>query len=389
MVECSYCDGMNYMVNSGPLRFVLPDDAPASVGREEMFYIPYLRFKGHIYSCLDHDLEHKIVDTTQLGCRDIQLPASLGLRPQAMKVQLIGAEHRGRFVRLTEKVVDIFNKAAKLTTAFSEESKKLYHRSFIGETISFIYLPTYLKGSTLIDAVLNRPINKRVKTTIFDSAITSNAKWLPQFIPTICPHCAASMHGDKDSLIMNCSNCQTFWFEQNGKFGKITFSVIDGDRKKIHLPFWKIKVRAEGLQLDSYADFIRLTNQPVVVQSDDEESDFVFLVPAFKIRPKYFLSISKNMTISQHKLPDAEHLVPKRHFPVTLPPQEGVQALKAILAASVLNTKSFIPQLPKIKLSSEYTELLYLPFHTLGQDLVQDHTSMAISRKILYFGRTM
>lgn len=389
VVECSYCDGMNYMVNSGPLRFILPDNIPASVGKEDIFYIPYLRFKGQVYSCLDQELEHKIVDTTQLGCHDLRLPASLGLRPQAMKVRLISAEHRGRFVKLTEKVVDIFNKAAQMTTAFSEESKKLYHRSFIGETISFIYLPTYLKGTTLMDGVLNRPISRRVSLAMLESAVPSNVKWLPSFISTTCPHCAAAMQGERDSLVMQCRNCQTFWSEQNGTFEKIDYSVINGGRQKIHLPFWKITVHAEGLQLRSYADFLRLTNQPVVAQPADAEADFVFIVPAFKIRPKYFLNMSKGMTTSQRKLPAGEHEVPRRIFPVTLPPQEGVQALKAILTASVLNTRNFIPQLPQIRLRSERIELLYLPFHPLGQDLVQDHTSMAIARKILYFGRTM
>ncbi len=389
VVECSFCDGMNYLVNSGPLRFVLPDFLPASVGKEEIFYIPYLRFKGQVYSCLDYDLEHKIIDTTQLGCRDLRLPASLGLRPQAMKVHLISAEHRGRFVRLTEKVVDVFNKAAQLTTSFSEESKKLYHRSFIGETISFIYLPTYLKGATLIDGVLNRPIGKRVNTAMLETAVPSSAKWLPRFISTICPHCGAAMQGERDSLVMHCHNCQTFWSEQNGQFEKIDYFVINGGKHKIHLPFWKIKVHAEGLQLHSFADFLRLTNLPIVVQPADEDADFVFLVPALKIRPKYFLNMSKNITASQRKLPVGEQEVPRRIFPVTLPQQEGVQALKAILSASVLNSRSFIPQLPHIRLQAERIELLYLPFHSLGQDLVQDHTSMALARKILYFGRTM
>ncbi len=389
LVACSYCDGMNYMVNSGPLRFVLPDNIPASVERSDIFYIPYLRFKGHIYSCLGHDLEHKIVDTTQLGCTDLRLPASLGLRPQAMKIRLIGAEHRGRFIRITEKVVDVFTKAARLTTAFSGESKKLYHRSFVGETISFIYLPGYLKGSTLMDGVLNRPINRRVPSALLESAKPSNRKWLPRFLPNTCPHCAAAMQGERDSLVMHCHNCQTFWQEEKGRFTKLEYSVVYGGRKKLHLPFWKIRIDAEGLQIESFADFLRLTNQPVVVQPEDSEAGFVFWVPAFKIRPKYFLTIAKNITLSQRKIPSGEHVIPRRLFPVTLPAHEGVQALKAVLAATVLNSRDFMPQLPRITLCPENIELVHLPFHSLGQDLVQDHTSLAISRKVLFFGRTM
>ncbi|MEE4240689.1 MAG: hypothetical protein V2I36_04440, partial [Desulfopila sp.] len=149
LVLCRYCDNQNYLVSSGPLRFVLPDVIPGSIAEERILYIPYLRFKGHIYSCLGASLQHKIVDTTQLGYNSTVLPASLGLRPQAMQIRLAGADYRGRFVRLTEQVRHIFAKAAKLTQAFQESQESLYHRSFIGETISYIYLPTYIDEGRL------------------------------------------------------------------------------------------------------------------------------------------------------------------------------------------------------------------------------------------------
>jgi len=94
------------LAHRGPQRFVLPDTISSQIPRADVFYIPYLRFKGHIYSCLGEQLEYKIVDTTQLGYNNRRLPASLGLRPQAMKIQQVGGLRQERFVRLNQKVVD-------------------------------------------------------------------------------------------------------------------------------------------------------------------------------------------------------------------------------------------------------------------------------------------
>lgn|GEM_PF-5984019 len=74
---------------------------------------------------------------------------------------------------------------------------------------------------------------------------------------------------------------------------------------------------------------------------------------------------------------------------MTLPSRGATQALKAVLTEAVLNKRKFIPTLPGIRLQAEKIDLVYLPFHTLGQDLVQEHTRLAISRRILYYGRTM
>lgn len=389
LVSCSYCDGLNYLVNSGPLRFILPHEAPERQGEENLIYLPYLRFKGHIYTCSGKELSHDIVDTTQLGYNDARLPASLGLRPQAMKIRLYGPEHRGRFIKLTEKVVDVFSKAAQLTDSVSSKNSQLYHRSFIGETISFIYLPTYLKSTTLVDGVLNRPMCRRMSRDLLSHTTVATQKWLPRFLPAICPHCGAALQAAKDSLVLSCSNCQTLWEEENGTFVKVDFTVIDGGRTKTYLPFWCVTPETEGIQLNTFGDLIQLTNQPVSSHQKDSEKHLSFWIPAFKIRPKHFLRLAKNLTLSQHKLVAQEQHIHKKMFPVTLPAQEAGQALKAALTAMVLNTKHFIPQLPHLKMTPQRYRLVYLPFHSLGQDLVQDHTSVAISRKILYFGRTM
>lgn len=396
IIACEYCDSRNYMAHRGPQRFVLPDTIGPQQVRGDVLYIPYLRFKGHIYSCLGEELDYKIVDTTQLGYDNRRLPASLGLRPQAMKIEQIEGRRGERFVRLNQKVVDIFSKAARLTSAFLENrqaqhrQKRLYHRSFIGETISFIYLPTYFKNDSLMDGVLNRPIAGRMdRQALLDRTVSCKKEWLPHFISARCPHCGDGMQSAADSLVQECHNCSSLWQEQNGAFSKIEYSIVDGGRDMLYLPFWRVRPKVHGAALQNFGDLVDLTNQPVVPSAAQRRKPVIFWTPAFKIRPREFLHIAKWLTMGQESIPAQGTQLQRRLFPATLPSREAVQALKAVLTETVLNKRAFIATLPRLRLQADKIDLVYLPFHALGQDLVQHHTRLAISRRILYYGRTM
>jgi len=391
VVECQYCDVRNYMVKTGPLRFALPHMIPDTVDESDILHIPYLRFKGHIYSCTGAGLHHSIVDTTQLGCSSSTLPASLGLRPQAMQIRLVAADSRGRFLKLTEQVKDIFFKAANLTTAFAAKSESpLYHRAYIGETISYIYLPTYCREGRLFDGVLNRPLAAGIDVDgLLKKASAAREQWLPRYITTICPHCAALMTAASDSLVMQCFNCESLWLEKKGRFGRMKSGFVAADRGDTYLPFWRISAELTGVKLSSFADFLRLTNHPMVIRGQHEQMEHSFWIPAFKLRPKYFLKTAKNITVSQYRIPGKSTDMPKNLYPVTMPLTEAVQSLKTVLTSAAVNKKKFMSSLPRIKTTGPRAELVYLPFHQLGQDLVQDHTSVTINGKTLYYGRTM
>ena len=89
------------MIGGWASRFALPDKAPGHIAKEDLVYVPYLRFKGSIYYCQGHEVQHAVIDTTRLAIDGARLPASLGLRPQAMKIVPVNADHSGRFVRQT------------------------------------------------------------------------------------------------------------------------------------------------------------------------------------------------------------------------------------------------------------------------------------------------
>ncbi len=390
LIQCGFCDIKNYMVVTGPLRFVLPAKVPDTIRREDFFYIPYLRFKGHIFTCQGREVGYKIIDTTHLGVKLNKLPVSLGLRPQAMKVIPATANISGRFVRLTEKPNTIFSKAALLTSAFSKTgTQPLYHRAFIGETVSYLYLPTYRKDDILFDAVLNREIGDiHGEDMLFHDATPFRKNWEPHFLSTNCPHCADALVGEHDSLALICSNCLSVWQEREGRFHRIDWEVIASKRgDSCYLPFWKITPEVSGIDVATFADFLRLTNHPVTPQEEYESIPLTFWVPAFKIRPKFLLHLAKRLTLTQTAIPKGEQQPLSKSHPVTLPLSEAMQALKSIFAKSGLNKKKMFPQLPNIFFKAKQTTLTFLPFNDRGHDFVQEQTGVNLAKSILRFAR--
>ncbi len=392
LIRCPYCDVRNFMVTGGPLRFVLPDKTPPHIPRSDILYAPYLRFKGNIFYCKGKHLKYKVVDTTLQGINVKVLPPSLGFRPQAMAVSIVTADVQGTFLRQTTKASVLLDRAAFLTEIDSEEiDAPFYHRAYIGETLSCIYLPLYIDNNVLYDAVTNKPLaqggsEEKMKAM----GIRYRESWTPHFLATLCPHCGDSLTGERDSLILSCYNCQTSWEEHKGTFRSIPWSCVAAENKDAsYLPFWKLSVRASGTVLETFADFLRITNQPLVVQPRHRARELTFLLPAFKVRPSTFLRLSKNMTLRQETLPAGEQQMQKNMHPVTLPRIEAVQALKSVLAGSALNKRKLLPRLPEMHFHPLQTQLCYLPFRANGHDLVQEQNGISVAASVLRFGRKL
>lgn len=392
LTSCAFCDVQNYMVNGGLLRYVLPDKVPEHIAREEILYFPYLRFKGNMFTCQGLELDTKVLDTTHRGLETVLLPLSLGLRPQAMKVALVNKSHTGLFLRRKDTAVKILQRASLVEDTFSELNEQaLNHRAFIGESVSCIYLPLYIENGMVYEGVLGRKLG-RAESWLTDkqSTVRYQKEWEPSFLATICPQCGASMQGERDSLIMNCYNCDSCWAEKNGKFVPVPYTLLPAEKQEsIQLPFWRISVETTGITMRTFADFLTATNQPVVVNWRHEEQDLEFWVPAMKMRPKIFLKLAKSATLSQLTFPDGEKKLQKPLFPVTLPLKEAVQALKSIVAAATVNKKDIMPQLPTLSFEIKSTSLVLLPFEDTGHDLVQEHSSLAVAASVVQFGRKL
>ncbi len=388
LTTCRFCDVQNYMVASGMLRYVLPDTIPEEIPREEVIYFPYVRFKGNIFSCLGEEFHHSVLDTTYQGIFTQEIPPSLGLRPQAMKLNAAHTSHLSTFIRRKETPMNIMQRASKIANrAAKGRAAPLYHRAFIGEIISYIYLPLYVKQGEVYDGVVNRPLGK-APTWLTHKALAGpyRPEWIPRFIASICPQCGAAMKGSSESQILYCFNCHCCCTEQNGSFIPVPHQVVKANSyNSILLPFWKLNVTSNNIQ--SMADFLRITNQPVVIASRHVKQPLAFWIPAFKVRPKAFLQLAKSATLVQMDFPKGNKELTKPLFPVTLPQKEAAQAMKSVLATTTLNKKDLMPQLPTLNFNIQQSELFFLPFTNEGHDLVQQHTGISIASSILHFGR--
>jgi hypothetical protein len=373
----------NFLYARDYLRFLLPH----KTSDKDILYAPYMRFKGKVYFCRDTSIGHRIVDITHQGAAFKQLPASLGLRPQAMKMKFVTPDVAGSFLTCSLRPTDVLSKVGKHPSIFG--LGKLIHRAYIGEALSLIYLPLFVRDGKVFDAITNRSMAKLPQgEDIFGPAIDDNPRWQITFVPTICPQCGWNLDGERDSVVLTCSNCDTVWEASEGKFIKVGFRAVPGrEENTIYLPFWRIVAQEKSLKINSYADFIRVTRQPKVVQKYWENRDMSFLIPAFKIRPKIFLNLARQMTITQREF-DMEEVVPKENlYPVTLPQSEAAQSIKITFASSVMTKKKIYPLLPRASFTVKESTLVYLPFNDMGHEIVQEHMPVSINKRILEFGR--
>lgn len=380
LLQCPYCQVKSFLFAPDYFRLVLPHKAPD----KEIIYAPYLRFKGNTYACQGQTIGHRIVDITHLGTPVKGLPISLGLRPQAMKMRFVTQDTAGSFLRCSLGVDDVLARAGKRTSG----SGRLFHRAYIGETVSLIYLPLFVHKETLFDAIINRPIVKLTQGEDILGSADNHPRWRLTFMSTLCPQCGWNLEGERDSVVLTCNNCNTAWEASEGRFVRVGFGVVPGQGgKTMYLPFWKIAARADGIGINSFADFIRLTNQPRVVQKDWENQDMSYWCPAFKIRPKIFLRLLSQLTISQKDFKTKETIPKKDLYPVTMPQSEAAQSMKLTLANSALTKRNTFPLLPQVNFAIKDSTLVYLPFTDKGHDMVQQDIRVSINKRALEYGR--
>ena len=383
ILQCPYCDVKSFLFSSEPFRFVLPHKTQ----NKELLYVPYLRFRGAVYACHARKVAHRIVDITRLAVPLKRFPISLGLRPQAMKMRFVSRETKGAFLKCFLKTAEMLARVEKQSSATI--SDEIYHRAYVGEALNLIYLPLYLEKGALFDAITHRPVARLPRDRKKFSSITENiSPWNLTFLATLCPRCGWNLEGQKDSVVLTCSNCQTAWEAQRGKFVPVNFLVVESDLPGVtYLPFWRMSVRTEGLAINSFADFIRITNQPRVIQNLWHEQGMTFWAPAFKIRPKLFLAISRHLTLAQKDLKGKKEFPEQNRHPATLPLAESIQGIKLTLAHSTVNRKDVLPRLPQINMAVREATLMYLPFNQTVHEMIQPHTGLAINKKSLEFGR--
>ncbi len=382
LFTCDFCRVRSYLYSRGVFRYLLPDKAPEG---KTLYYIPYWRFKGMLFSCVPDGVRQKYIDVSYQALVSSHLPISLGFRSQTLKLRFISPESAGRFLPI--------NRSLDQMMQIQEQNysqplpKPIYHQAHIGEHSSLIYAPFYVEDC-LYDAVLNEPVGTRITDDVSQMLKTADKpRWGLNFLPTLCPDCGWDLEGPRDTLVLLCRNCNSAWKAGNShlkrlKFGHLTLNV-DTDFPVLYLPFWRIKADIMGLVLDTYADLAKVANLPVVARPEWRDIPYRFFTPAFKIRPQTFLPLATKMTLSLPQETTVEHLPDGVMHPVTLNVEEAVESLKVILADFIKPRNVFYPDLANIKLTPQSYFLVYVPFICGHHDLTQPEYKVSILKNQL------
>lgn len=385
LLRCRFCTVQSFLCNTDKLHFILPrrDPDPYTI------HVPYLHFKGTIYSCLGDRIEHRIADISTKGVDLSFLPSSLGLRPQAMKMRFATPEIPGSFLKHAIKPEIILRRAAKNLRIRDEE---ILHQAFVGDVLNIIYLPLSIREEKILDGVTDRPIaNISENSSPFAEAEIVHHTWKPVFLSALCPQCGWNLEGQPDSVVLLCANCNTAWQAGGSNFSEVPARMTPTtDREAMYIPFWDLEVVTHGIRLSSFADLIRITNQPLVVRPEWEDMILHFIMPAFKLRPHDFLRLGTQMTMSQrHPLQTTDAIPKKNLHPVTLLHNDASKSLKTVLANSAVSSSNVFPYLPQIKFEVKQYSLHYLPFEKTSHELQQMHLGVTINQRVLNYGRSL
>jgi len=155
------------------------------------------------------------------------------------------------------------------------------------------------------------------------------------------------------------------------------------EENTIYLPFWRIKADVTGLDLDSYADLVKVANLPKAIQPGWDRTPWYFWGPAFKIRPRSFLRLTHHITLSQPRSSLIARVPKGSMHPVNLPVSESVEALKLNLAGLLRPKKIMEDRIADIRVKPSRYLLVYLPFEKRHHDLVQPTYHIAVNQNQL------
>jgi hypothetical protein len=349
---------------------------------EDVVFFPYWRFKGMLFFCGPSEITNRFVDVSHQAIATPYFPISVGLRSQAMKLRFVTDETGGRFLNPRQSFEEIAN---TFEQRFGRSlPKPILHQSHIGETLSLIYSPFYVKDK-LYDAILDKPVSPALPEE-FD--ITDFAGDRPQrhirFVATLCPNCGWNLEGERNALVLSCKNCNSSWYPMGKKLKQLKFAQIPGTSDNmINLPFWRIRADIAGIDLNSYADLIKIANLPKVLQSDGDKAPFRFWIPAFKVRPRVFLRLASHITLSQPRQKLIPNLPNTRTHPSTLPVEEAIESLVITLANFMKPRRTLMDRLHNIKIDAKSFTLVYIPFNEDHHEFIQPDFHLAINKNVM------
>jgi predicted RNA-binding Zn-ribbon protein involved in translation (DUF1610 family) len=385
--SCPFCRVRICLTTKDQFRYYLQ---PQEKSTEEIFYVPYWRVRGIVFSC-DEELEVKssVVDATYCGFGAGIYPESLGLRPQALKLRFAAPETGESFPEPSLTFREAFEKIDSGLPQYQQGNApvRLFHKSFISETVSVVYAPYFMKNRALHDGILGKPL-KPLKDGMNNTPSKGGTGQPLTVLPALCPECGWDLEGGRDSVVFFCRNCNKAWYlTGNGLEQKAFFALNGSEGQTTHLPFWRIKAEVSGLDLRSFGDLARLANLPVVVHKEWESADLYFWVPGFRVHAPLFLRLARLLTLQQPgDIVECEEALAAPQ-PASLPMSDAPDSLKVIIASLVAMKKRIWPILETVSTRALHTDLVYIPFQGQKDELFNPTLKISVARNSLKYGQ--
>ena len=374
---CSFCGVQLIILGLQQAAYTLPCRQAGG----ELYWFPYLRLKGNLYSLTENRLDQQLVDTSLRGLTIQGLPASLGFRPQAMTLQRITSTSPGIFLAPTLTEQEGLHSAGQLRQEMKgQQSSQL--QAWIGEAVNTLFQPVLRHDDRFVDGITGQIIPLQVSPSQLAEMAIHPVKELT-LLPSICPNCGWDMASQRRAVVYFCANCQSAWQPSDNGLRAVTFSWRASKAEDCqHLPFWRLQVTGEQPDLQTFADFARLTNLPMAVQPHWQQQRLALYCPAFHLPAKVFLRVASQATVAQ--LPESSTgALPWQILPATLPAHEAIQALPLIIGESSIAKRNVLPILADLRLTVDEQQLLLLPFFDNGYELCQEERKIVINKQQL------
>ncbi len=377
---CPYCRVRSCIAQKGFGRFFMaPHD---TIPKEtDLIFMPYWRFKGVQYACTPARLNHWFTDVSCLAAAEppAAVPYSLGFRSQVLTLKRVSARTPGKFLRPKP--------LSQCLTALSGRGKSMKHAKItedIGEAVSLIYSPVYFSGEQIFDGVLNTPLGNAGPIMAYGIKDICRPEKETQILSGICPNCGWDLEGQSDSLVLICRNCDSLWQARGNELARIRFGAARPDHDGDALfPFWKIVADISGMTLNHLQDLIALANLPGASANTPAKEKLHFWAPAFKVRPKVFLRIARQVTLAQPDPTLDKKIRSHTHMPITLPANEAIQSIRLTLASLARPLKDHLPTLANAQIKAKTVSLIFLPFEPHHHEFIHQEMNLTINKNVL------
>lgn len=385
LLVCRFCRARLTLWPGEHFRYWIP---PAEQAGDETLLAPYWRIRGLDCALVPYSVRERALDASFAAVSAGCLPATLGLRPQAVKLRFATAETPAFFLApdrgLDAALVGIAGLSRLADAAIAGEPP--LHREFVVETASLVYTPLVVREDRVFDALLMRELPGSAGLAGELLGHVERARgWSLKFCAALCPECGRDLDGGPRSVVLFCRSCRSGWRSSSDGLRSVACDAPAAAPHTVLLPFWRLRASLTVFALRTGDDLIRFANVSPGVRQGDGADPLWFWVPAFPIAPGPFLRVARQLTLAQPPLePGAK---PGAGWgavhPATIEAARAFGAVKVLLAQLGQPRREVFALISTVEATLEEARLALLPFAVAAGDWVHPQTRVAIARSTL------